>query len=349
MDGELQATEPTEQQTTPETNEVDLDTALAEVFERVNNPEEASEEKPEEEVKTEEPDEKTDKKEEDQPEEVEESDEEKPEEETAKPVIAPPATWSPEMQASWKDIPVEAQQQIVQREQHTNNLLSEMGRKIKATEPLQGVLQTHAETFQKAGVSYEQGIAQLLAANDLLVQDPRQGIQQIARMFNIDLTDYALEGIGEEPPATDPRVDELQQRINQLEAERQAEYQYQEEQGQSQMLNIIDDFAKDKPEFDSLSNEVMANVTLLQQTQPTLGPREMLERAWDAALWQNPSTRQQLLEQEAKSRAERAAKEAQKAKKAATLNVATDNKSEPTTMDIDDLLSQTYDKIQRRG
>ena len=219
--------------------------------------------------------------------------------------------------------------------------LSRQGRALQELQPVAKVLQEHKALFEQNGVSYDQGIAALLRAQ-VALSDPntaRNALLKLAETYNIDL------GNGAEPEDqdwVDPNVTQLRATVEQLQNrlahyERHTAEQMQEQQSAA-ATNFVDQFAQGKEDFEALADEIELRVRMYRAAYPQAPANEILAKAYEEARALNPATRDKLVNEEI----ERKAKAAEKARKAASLNVASSDK--PGRMSEYDRLSAAYDK-----
>jgi len=269
----------------------------------------------------------------------------------AAPATPAPHSWQAEMQAKWAALPPDVQTYIAQREAEAHRAISEQGQAVAGYQRL----------FDQFGVpkGYEHQLTQeLLAAQHFLNTNPVEGLKWLAQSYGVDLNQIA------QPPeqATDdlfrdPRLDKqvlpemqrLQQTIQGLAGHltQQQQAAYAAERGET--VKIVESFAKDKPLWAEIEQDVVAEITALKATQPNMPKSQMLEKAYERALWANPAARQKHLEKiDADKRAE-AAKKASEAKRIASMNVRTGaSASTPASdakWDSDDAMSSLYDRI----
>ncbi|HXF89587.1 MAG TPA: hypothetical protein VNK48_14625 [Xanthobacteraceae bacterium] len=253
----------------------------------------------------------------------------------SRPAIEAPRSWPPERQAQWASLTPEMQQFLAHRERQVQDGFTRLGRHAKAMEPVRQIIEAHKGTFERNKLSVEEGLKALLTAQEALDRNPIEGIRWLAQTYGVDLGQLATTS--DMPP--DPAVDRLTRQVadlqRQLEAERAARTQREQAEVhwlESDIMRQIDQFAADKPDFDSLQAEIYANIAAIQQAKPELPIPDVLAQAYERARWANPATRQSIIEARereirealAKAEAERLAKEkkaAEEAKRASAINV----------------------------
>jgi len=256
--------------------------------------------------------------------------------EQAKPAIDAPISWSAEQKAKWATLPPDVQTYVSQRERESHEAISRAGQQIKAFEPIGRVVEQFAHVFQKNGLQPHDGIARMMAVNEMLEANPRSAIEQIAKAYGVDLS-----GTGE-PTDTpiDPRIAEMESRLAKAESYLTAQQRSQLNAEQASLAREIADFAKDKPHFEAVRS-IMAGLM-------SSGAAETLQDAYERATYADPTIRQSLLaDEQVKAEAKRKeeqAKQVKDAKKAAGVNV----KSSPGTQAVIRTLDDDLKEIARR-
>ncbi len=249
--------------------------------------------------------------------------------EQAKPAIDAPVSWSAEQKAKWATLPPDTREYIAQRDRESHEAISRAGQQIKAFEPIRNVIEQFATTFQKNGLQPHEGIARMMAVNEMLEANPRAAIAEIAKAYGVNLQ-------GETEQNADPgsaRVAELEAKLAKVESHLTAQQRQQVADENRTLAREIADFAKDKPHFESV-RKVMAGLM-------NSGAAETMQDAYDKAIYADPTIRQSL-QVDAQKAAEdkRKTDEAErvaKAKKAAGVNVKSSpgQSSQVKTMDDD--------------
>jgi hypothetical protein len=234
--------------------------------------------------------------------------------EQAKPAIDAPISWTAEQKAKFASLPPDTQAYIAQRDKESHEAITRAGQQIKAFEPIGKVIEQFSHVFQKNGLQPHDGIARMMAVNEMLEANPRAAIAEIAKAYGVN-----LQGMNDEQNATpeNQRIAELEARLARQESHLTAQMRQKQEAESNALAREIADFAKDKPHFESV-RKVMAGLM-------SSGAAETMQDAYDRAIYADPTIRQSL-QVEAQKAAEdkRKAEEAErvsKAKKAAGVNV----------------------------
>jgi hypothetical protein len=249
--------------------------------------------------------------------------------EQAKPVIDAPISWSAEQKAKWAALPPDTREYIAQRDKESHEAISRAGQQIKAFEPIGKVIEQFSHVFQKNGLQPHDGIARMMAVNEMLEQNAPAAIREIAKAYGVNLQ-------GETEQTASPenaRVAELEAKLAKVESHLTAQQRQQLQAENNALAREIADFAKDKPHFESV-RKVMAGLM-------TSGASETMQDAYDKAVYADPTIRQSILADQQKANEEKRktdeAERVKAAKKAAGVNVKSSpgQSNQARTMDDD--------------
>lgn len=244
--------------------------------------------------------------------------------EPAQPAIEAPHSWSAEMKAKWAALPPDAQTYIAQRERDAHQAITRAGEQVKQFEPIRGVIEQHADLFQRHGIAPADGIGRLLAAERLLESNPRAAIEQIARAYGVDLS-------GAPPTPESQTIAELRHKLAQIEGTLTSQAREAQQAQQADLARSIEAATKGLAHYDEVRS-IMAGLITSGAIQE--GPVEqMVKAAYDMAVYAKPELRERIqkdqrAQEEAKAKAD-AEKRAADARKAASLNVKSNTGSAP--------------------
>lgn len=273
--------------------------------------------------------------------------------ETATPSIQVPQSWSADVKDKWATLPPDLQAFIAKREGEAHSTITKYGEQVKAFEPVSRVLDHYQESFGRSGVTVEEGLDRLLAANDLLDRDPHNGILWLANAYNVNLAELTGPQDGNTPEGVlHQTIAELRSELNQIKSgltDRQA----REATAQRQSLESqIDEFSKDKTDWKDLEEEILSEVVALKHASPNSPPLEVLQKAYDRARWANPAVRDRILkeqrEAEDKKNLEEAKKRADAARAATSVNVRSQTANGTAAGSMDDTLKAAFRQAQSR-
>lgn len=263
----------------------------------------------------------------------------------AAPATAIPAAWSKEMHQHWDTLPPQIQEYVSQRELDSSRKISEQGKELNRARPLVELFERYQQSFDRHGVTLEQGMESLMNAQAMLDQDPLRGIATIAQTYGIDLPKLFGPAYQEMDPALKQLVEHnraLQAQILNSQRDQRARQTADQRAAMERGFQQIDDWltVEDRPYFDTVQDTM---AVLLDQ-----GMASNLDEAYDMACHANPATRQELAglraQQENASRV-RAARNAKR--KAATNNGSRRAVVSATNSDVldDDAMAQRLEAI----
>jgi len=275
------------------------------------------------------------------------AEEKSPETEVAKPaaeVIAKtaPNTWTPQAQAKFATLDPIIQAEVERREADFHKGIEQYKQKAQFSDIIEKTITPFMGTINALNITPDVAIKELLQADHKL----RYGSQQEKQSYFAELAQAYGVDLGQVQPIQqqqiDPRVQTLQQRLNEIE-NRDRQRTMLEQQQEARTLNSeIAKFASDPAHshFEELRNDM---AELLQAQLAT-----SLQDAYEQASWRNHATRAALIaEQQAAAKAE-ATKKAQAAKEAASVNVRA-RPSMPTSAPIgtmDETIKATLQRLK---
>lgn len=228
---------------------------------------------------------------------------------------AAPNTWRKEVAEKWGTLPPEVQAEVERREADFHRGIEQYRQAAQFQQDFGRAIQPFEATLRSTGLDPVGAVTQLMATDHLLrygqPQEKMAKLQQMARYYNVDLGQVGSY----EPQAVDPQVAQLQQQVQQLSSYLQQQ-QLQGQQAEQYSLNSeIAAFASDPNHghFEQVREHMAA---LLQA-----GLAKDLHEAYAQAVYANPTTRAAVSQQEARAAREEAAKKAQVARQAASVNV----------------------------
>lgn len=276
------------------------------------------------------------------------------------PAIQPPQSWSAEEKAEWATLTPKAQEAIARREREATQALSRLGNEVKSVEPIKHVVEQYQDVFQRNGVTAEDGISRLLAANRALEDDPYSAIATLAEAYGVDLNRFAngQQSAGNVPP----EVGQLHQRIAYLESKlnETSNRIVQREQAEAttqakSMETLIEKFSSEKSDWSDLETDVLAelvgiNAAISERIIQPMSAEDKLAKAYDRALKNNPDAWSRKQEADRKAaeakRVEEARKRTEAARMAKSVNVGTTPGKGVVVQSMDDTLREAFRKAQ---
>jgi hypothetical protein len=260
----------------------------------------------------------------------------------ANPADVAPNTWKKEVAATWATLPPEVRAEVSRREADFHKGIEGYKQAAGFGQAMERVISPHAQTLQSLGISADKAIEQLMAGDHKLrygsPQEKHEYFAQLARNYGIDMA--AVQQV--EHREIDPVVAQLQQQVQKLSGYIENQTQQGQQQEMASLNSEIANFQADPKHshFESVKGHMAA---LLQA-----GQANSLADAYEQAIYANPTTRALVLaQQQADLRAD-AAKKAQTAKTAASVNTRPRSSmpvSEPIGT-MDDTIRATLRRLQ---
>lgn len=260
-----------------------------------------------------------------------------------------PSSWRKEAMAVWEQIPEVARSEIMKREE---DILRGLGEAKHATDFSQAYIAAHQQflpVLQHYGVDPIAHSQQLMAVHyGLSMGTPAQKVEifrSLLQNFGINPSMLGEDTEALDPPAADPRVDHLTQRLHNVESHSAAMSQHVQTQLRQSYESQLKAFAADTahPHFYDVADDI---ARLIEN-----GEANSLQDAYDKAVWLNPQSRQKLQQAEfAKTRAAET-KRAEEARKAASANLRSSVKSAVSSAphgSMEETLARTLATIKSR-
>lgn len=260
-------------------------------------------------------------------------------------VFQAPEHWSSDERKSFDALPPEAQEVLLARDKAFQKGYQEKAQGIAA---INEALEPWKDALAQRGVTPEQAIRTLFAAQHSLDANPVQGILQIAQSYGV--TDQLREKFApqtDDEDFSDPEIKALKSTISDLRNELTSFKQGQQQQTMQSLQRQIDDFKSAKsetgeplyPHFDQLRTRMA----------PLVQDGKSLKEAYEEAVWTIPEYREaQLKAQREQKRQQSDLEKAEKVKKAkkAARSVRANGKADPSegneALSLHDTLTEAF-------
>jgi hypothetical protein len=252
-----------------------------------------------------------------------------------------PEHWSSDEREQFSSLPPEAQQVLLDKDKQWQKGYQEKAQTISA---ITDAIKPWEQSLAQRGLTPEQAIRSLFAAQHALDTDAVGGILQIAQNYGVvDQLRDKFAPVTDDDELIDPQFKALQQEIRDLKGQiTETKQGFQQQQNQT-VQQQIDSFqnAKDAngeplhPHFEAAMPMILASV----QSGDTL------ETAYEKAKWTVPAYRESLEKQEVQKTEAEKAKKVKQAKRAAR-GVKTNGKADPEegveAMSLHDTLNEAF-------
>ena len=272
-----------------------------------------------------------------------------------------PTSWTKEAKEAYQQLPDNLKREAHRREDNYLNGINQAQRQGQRFNP---ILEKHKQVLAATGASPEQALDEALnLSSRLRASNPQQKgqiLRQLAEQVGADLT-----ALGTEIPAEQKMLQQYLQPLYGEIAGLRQHFAASQPSEDSQNLQVIEEFRSETNEsghpkypFFSVVEEMMIaaipSITSKKENQG-LSKKQLLEKAYEQAVWANPETRSLLQSEQAQQQEEARRKEA--ADKAAALEKANAVNLEKrgghdgaaTTQSMDETLSNKFDELVARA
>lgn len=219
------------------------------------------------------------------------------------------------MQTRWGELPPEWQSEIERIDRAGAEGFKKVEDKVKYADSIESVIKPYEYMISAEGGSHQGAIRELFQTAALLrtgTQQQKQAVLfNIAKKFNVPLTQ---ESANPDPLSQHPLVQQLAQKVNELQTSLSQRSQQEQNAQLSQAESVLNSFLNEvdsdgvvkHPMDESLEEEFATEIASLRQRNPDWDNRKVLETAYERTSWKIPEIRNELLRrQDAQKEAER--------------------------------------------
>ncbi len=230
-------------------------------------------------------------------------------EQVSTPANAPPVGWTADAKAEWASLSPAIKAAVLKREVEISSGGKQWSEEKRRYEEIVAPVRQAAS---RRGISEAEGIQRLMAAQDRLDRNPAEAIQWLANAYRVPITVQSDGSPAEITPQVQfaPMLAPLHEQLNAI----QQRFAMEDQRQTDMTVQRVNQFAQDPthPHFDAVSDEIMAMLPLLKTSNPHATPEQLLQDAYDRAVWANPGTRaaieaERVAQADAKQRADRSA------------------------------------------
>lgn len=246
------------------------------------------------------------------------------------PPLAAPSSWTGEKQQMFYQLPRPLQEEVLRRETDLRRHLTTESEQIaQAKRTYSGIdeaLAPYSEQLRLANVQPGQVVGHLMAWQQYLDRDPVSALHQLAQSYGLDLRQLANVET-QALPVVSPELQEMRRTVEALKREREQERYAQHAALTSSIESEVQGFAMAvdanghqlRPYVDNVVDEMLLLVPQVRANNPQAGIQQLLQEAYDRAVWANPSTRQLELQRRQQADQSVIRAKAEKAQRAAKL------------------------------
>ncbi len=237
--------------------------------------------------------------------------------------LAPPEGFSDKAQVDWNRLPRSVQEGILSR--------VTAAPPAPPPDPFVETARNLRGAFEQHGLIPERALPDIVNAWQQLVANPQAVLPELAKRFGVEWGGPANQQAQPNEAQNawaDPELVRLRSEIAELKQFQQERIAREQAAQAAEVQRVyqstkaeLDAFAKDKSDFEAVRQDMAA---LIQA-----GAAKDLQDAYEKAVWANPQTRAARLEAERKAEDAKRQAEAEKARRAAAINVRSDSRVNP--------------------
>lgn len=255
--------------------------------------------------------------------------------ESTSPVVkkSAPAGWKPEAKAAWDALPPHVQDDVLRREDDFHKGIEGYKQHADIGRRMEAAYRPFEATMRTLGVSPEVAVGELLKADHQMrfstPENKGAFVAKLIRDYGIDPNHVFGHFQEQAQQHEDPGVQKLYSELadmkawrGQFEQQEQSRLRANEESELAALNSEVAKFTVGKEHFDVVQAEMTALLPALRAANPAAGVQEVLQMAYDRAIYANPQTRAALLAKQQEDLKAEAAKKAKLARSSASVNVA---------------------------
>lgn len=230
--------------------------------------------------------------------------------------ITPPNSWRADEKELFKTLPVAVQKQIsereLQRERVFTQRTTELSKKLKQYGELDEIFEPYANELEARGATPAQVVRQLVAIQKMMDENPKETIARIAAGYGLTPEEFLIqEAQAQDGSNGNPQMKQILNELNALKAsiaqrEQLSVLEREQSQNDAMTKQEISAFAQEadttgqpaRPYFEQVMPIMTPLVKQLRSTYPEASHKEILNEAYNQAVWLHPAVRQKMIESE---------------------------------------------------
>lgn len=195
-----------------------------------------------------------------------------------------------------------AREALVARETAIAQYVQGLAGQVSGYGGIEQHLAPRRQAWAVQGVTPEAAVGQLFALSDFATSDPQGFLTWFAGNNGIDLSQ-----LGEDIIPLSPELEAFNKRLGGIETALTGLTNGHNQNAHGQLMQAIDTFAATAgtdgqpkyPHFNAVMNDMVSLVPAIRQQNPHLNSVQLLETAYERAVYANPTTRQQVIDAQA--------------------------------------------------
>lgn len=246
----------------------------------------------------------------------------------------------------WAKLDPEIQKAWNERDQSYQHGIERYRERAEVADRFDSVFAPYRETLANLKATPQDAISALLSTDHILrhgqPQEKAAMVSQIARQFGVSLEDIANVG---------PLQAQLLAQAQKLQSFESQQTQVLQQQAQRELDSLTSEvmkFSEGNEHFGAVSNEVYALLPGITQQFPNESAQQKLQRAYDIAIYANPTVRSALAAQQQAAAKAEAQKKAIEARRSASVNHSPRGTlaAAPAVGSMDDTIRENWARIQ---
>ncbi len=246
------------------------------------------------------------------------------------PPVLPPSSWAADKRESFNRMPRDLQEEVVRRDTDLRRYLTAESEKLAHAQrtyaDIDEAVAPYRDQFARAGVSHGAVFKQMMSWQQYLDSNPEQALNDLAQSYGLDLRQLAQNVEGQAQPVPS-YVSEMRQQLQQMQGYFGQQQQMQRAWQQQQIEAEVQSFAGERdqsgqplrPYLENVLDDMMSALPMLKAQSPQASNREILQHAYDRAVWANPNTRAYELQRQQATTQQAQRAKSEQAKRAAKL------------------------------
>lgn len=246
---------------------------------------------------------------------------------TLDPNDRPPSSWKPAAREQWAKLPPDIRAEIQRRETESHQGFQQIKPDVEMGRAMRQVIEPFRAMIEAEGSTPDRAVAGLFRTAALLrTGSPEMKAAEVAKIisgYGIPLDRLNAYLTGEAQPQTAPQPQEFRDPRFDAYLQQQQQREMQENENVvNQWLNEVDAQGQPLRKFyNDVAAEMQTLLPAIREQKPGLSKTQILQEAYDRAVWANPDTRALVQSELEAKRREENLRKANEAKKAASVNV----------------------------
>ena len=237
-----------------------------------------------------------------------------------------PSSWKPAAREQWAKLPPDIRAEVLRRETESHQGFAQIKPDIEFGKAMRQAVDPFRAMIEAEGSTPDRAVAGLFKTAALLrTGSPDMKASEVAKIiqgYGIPLDRLNAYLTGEAAPQAQPQQEFRDPRFDAYLQQQQARESQENETVVNQWINEVDAQGQPLRKFyNDVASEMQNLLPAIRESKPGLSKSQLLQEAYDRAVWANPDTRALVQSELEAKRREENLRTANEAKKAASVNV----------------------------